>query len=186
VQDFVSSFHSINHIPIGTLTPSEVAVVEMKKILESANIWKTYYQQQLGINFITEKEWFLKSLDKIYLGKKVIKGVVDRLVNVFLFYIFFVNMILTIIRKLTKMEVNRSQCFQAAVACFKEFAQVQLQNTSFLHPKTKQKLAFLFKFLSYWMSSDATYRSSLLFERSELSNSAKACFNFIFSNSILR
>ncbi|PLW36493.1 hypothetical protein PCANC_19257, partial [Puccinia coronata f. sp. avenae] len=103
MQDFLKLFHS----PRPTTsqhTPSQMAAWEMDIFLtRSAEIWKTFYQKQLGINFISEKKWFLQILDQIHPNQKVDKSVVDDLVNFFLCYIFFVDMILTTIRKPTYM-----------------------------------------------------------------------------------
>ncbi|PLW35271.1 hypothetical protein PCASD_13677 [Puccinia coronata f. sp. avenae] len=105
MQDFLKLFHS----PRPTTsqhTPSQMAAWEMDIFLtRSAEIWKTFYQKQLGINFISEKKWFLQILDQIHPNQKVDKSVVDDLVNFFLCYIFFVDMILTTIRKPTYMAV---------------------------------------------------------------------------------
>jgi hypothetical protein len=187
METFLHAFHSPSNHPRAGRTPSEAAASRMINFFlpESVNLWKIAYQKRLGIDFAGAKERFRQVLGHGYPGRiNDAQMQDDRLVNFYLCYIFFVDMILTTIRKPTNVMVDTSQSFQAAIARFEDLAQKQLHDPEFPSNNNKKTITYLLKFISDWMASDDTYRSSCLFHQSELSKFAKAYFSFLFAHSI--
>ncbi|PLW10060.1 hypothetical protein PCANC_22846 [Puccinia coronata f. sp. avenae] len=187
MKKFFKYFHSNKKHPFAPRTPSDVAVKEMNKFLlpESAKVWRTVYGNRLGIDFIAANEWFTQELRKHYPRDEINLKVVDKLDKFLLAYIFFVDMILTTVRKPPHLIVNRSQSFRAAMASFEQLTEQLLSGGPLIFGNDSSRQASLFTFLAHWMDSDAAYKSSYLFDsHSQLSMHSKAYFNFLFSNSI--
>jgi hypothetical protein len=104
--------------------------------------------------------------------------------QMFVAYIFFVDMIVTLLPKPSGVTVDRMQAFRTAVNCFEIVTKEAMKEKPFLRKATT--IGFVWRCLSSWIVQHGQYQSTLKVPDRVIEGDYvwKTVFNFIFAHSI--
>jgi hypothetical protein len=174
-----------NPAPLNCLKAPSPSVLAMKRITDcfiKSTKWMMVYEKRLGINFAISEQWILHASEASSAGLTVrMTGKVNQM---FVAYIFFVDMIITLLPKPSGVTVDRMQAFRTAVNCFEIVTKEAMKEKPFLRKATT--IGFVWRCLSSWIVQHGQYQSTLKVPDRVIEGDYvwKTVFNFIFAHSI--
>ncbi|KNZ62034.1 hypothetical protein VP01_1321g6 [Puccinia sorghi] len=176
-------------------SPPQSQTLLRKKLnlfLAHSNSWRTIYQMRLGLDFAVSQEWIKDVVKNAPLKfNKTVLG--TRLEDWLIAYIFFVDMIITILPHPFKVPVDRVQTFRRALTCFESYTKLNFQPNEYIPvddritPKdisTDRRLAMVWRYISNWTIQDCNYGWIRYCSHSIRKDRWGPFFKFVFAYSI--
>ncbi|KAA1066466.1 hypothetical protein PGT21_031073 [Puccinia graminis f. sp. tritici] len=171
-------------------TPSTLAAGKLTEINKNLMVWRWLYRRRLGIDF----EVLLERIRNIFANNPKPPGFFDdlpiKMFEFFFRYLFFVDMIITILPQPTEIVLKRHETFQTAVDTFEAYTKDLLKKKNFETDKIV-KVAFIWKFIANWLAKDVNYSRAKMLSRTktinvyEVNRDWKIFFSLVFSHSII-
>jgi hypothetical protein len=147
--------------------PSDLLVVGLQKLDFNSKVWTAFYKQRLGAV-------------QLPLARREVR---DRLKRVLLSYVFFIDIIITILRNPSGKLLDRNQVFGRALIFFEAYTKQSMPlHTIWDGPTNRGEYAW--KYIENWMVQDPDYMFSEIHFDGKLNTVWKGVFNSIFAYSI--
>ncbi|KAH9463503.1 hypothetical protein MJO28_008330 [Puccinia striiformis f. sp. tritici] len=163
--------------------PSALVAHRISVLHSNLKMWMGVYQKRLGIDFLV----LLQRIRQIFAeNSHPLKFSGDppyKIIELSIYYLFFVDMIITILPQPTGRELNRINTFKTALTCFEMCTKESLQNNSFKTRNIK-KVAYVWKYVSHWLKTDPDYSRARIFDYTGVLRDWKSFFTLVFAHSI--
>ncbi|PLW19879.1 hypothetical protein PCANC_09275 [Puccinia coronata f. sp. avenae] len=118
VKEIEKAFNSRPRVSyvVNAPAPSYLATDRISDLLEHSEVWKKVYEKRLGIDFETSLKWITQTANASPVP--VTSYTAHNLNKLFVAYIFFVDMIITIRPQPGEVRVDRMKAFRTAVTSF--------------------------------------------------------------------
>ncbi|POW18729.1 hypothetical protein PSHT_05556 [Puccinia striiformis] len=165
--------------------PSVLAADRMSVLHSNLKMWMGVYQKRLGIDFLV----LLRRMRQIFAENshpsKLSGDPAYKIIELSIYYLFFVDMIITILPQPTRKVLNRIETFKTALTCFEMFTKESLQNNTFKTRNIK-RVAHVWQYVSHWLETDQDYSRARISDHSGVLRDWKSFFTLVFAHSIDR
>jgi hypothetical protein len=171
-------------------TPSTLAAGKLTEINKRVTVWQWLYRRRLGIDFEVLLERIRNIIDNNPKPPGFFDNMPNKMLEFFIRYLFFVDMIITILPQPTKAVLKRNETFQTAVDTFEAYTEDLLKKKEFETDKIG-KVAFIWKFITNWLVKDVNYSQAKMLSPTktinvyEVNRDWKTFFSLVFSHSII-
>ncbi|PLW18193.1 hypothetical protein PCASD_16949 [Puccinia coronata f. sp. avenae] len=153
MQPFRST-HPKNENQTQVARVSHLASRALTEFLQFTGAWEAVYRTRLGINFIALRKWIADTFTPGSV-RTTNFDIIAKMNQHFVAYIFFVDMIITILRVCPEEgEVNRIEVFRRAADCFERYTKQAIAENTF-RPGGIARIDYLWSFVDYWLAQES-------------------------------